>query len=81
MKRTDNYTNLGLATKPNTGDNDVHASTSPFEAMAERHNWLGHSIEQDNFWKGLLAFGITMDTIHKWKSDLQVTLIDHNCYT
>ncbi len=36
----DNYEELGLASKPNTGDNGVHASASPFEAMAERVNWL-----------------------------------------
>jgi len=37
----DNYKTLGLESKPNTGDNGVHASASPFEAMAERANWLG----------------------------------------
>ena len=26
--------------KPNTGDNGVHASASPFEALAERMNWV-----------------------------------------
>ena len=35
------YKALGLTSKPNTGDNGVHASASPFEAMAERANWLG----------------------------------------
>merc|ERR1719265_103147 len=32
---------LGLPGKPNTGDNGVHASASPFEGLAERVNWLG----------------------------------------
>ena len=43
IRRTilDTYTKLGLKTKPNTGDNGVHASASPFEAMAKRANWLG----------------------------------------
>jgi hypothetical protein len=31
---------LGLDYKPNVGDNGVHASASPFEALAERMNWL-----------------------------------------
>jgi nucleoside diphosphate kinase len=31
---------LGLAYEPNTGDNCVHASASPFEGLAERMNWL-----------------------------------------
>ena len=32
---------LGLASQPDVGDNGVHASASPFEALAERMNWLG----------------------------------------
>ena len=32
---------LGLAAEPNTENNGVHASASPFEALAERANWLG----------------------------------------
>merc|ERR1719277_1866625 len=34
------WQSLGLKSEPNTGDNGVHASASPFEAMAERMNWL-----------------------------------------
>jgi len=29
----------GLKYEPNTGDNCVHASASPFEGLAERMNW------------------------------------------
>ena len=36
----DKYQALGLASKPYTGENGVHASASPFEALAERMNWL-----------------------------------------
>ena len=36
---------LGLAAEPDTGDNGVHASASPFEALAERVNWLGANLE------------------------------------
>ena len=32
---------LGLPGQPNTGNNGVHASASPFEGLAERVNWLG----------------------------------------
>ena len=32
---------LGLPAEPNVGDNGVHASASPFEALAERMNWIG----------------------------------------
>jgi hypothetical protein len=31
---------LGMGYEPNTGDNCVHASASPFEGLAERMNWL-----------------------------------------
>lgn len=31
---------LGLAAEPNTSDNCVHASASPFEGLGERMNWL-----------------------------------------
>jgi hypothetical protein len=76
VRRTilDQYKTLGLATKPNTGDNGVHASASPFEALAERANWLGKSIEQDDFGKALLAKNISMKTIMEWAGDAQVSV-------
>lgn len=38
LRRTilDKYEELGLKTVPDVGDNGVHASASPFEALAER---------------------------------------------
>jgi len=66
------YEVLGLQSKPNTGDNGVHASASPFEALAERMNWLGASVEEDTFGKGLLAAGIPKETIQAWTQDPQV---------
>ena len=70
----DEYRKLGLASKPNTGDNGVHASASPFEALAERNNWLGKSIEEDSYGKGLLAAGVPMEVIEKWSGDCQVSV-------
>jgi hypothetical protein len=70
----DNYMVLGLETKPNTGDNGVHSSASPFEAMSEQANWLGTSIESDPFGKGLLAAGIPKATIVEWAQDSQVSV-------
>ena len=32
---------LGLKQEPDTGNNGVHASASPFEGFCERCNWLG----------------------------------------
>ena len=68
----DDYKKLGLKSKPNTGDNGVHASASPFEAMAERNNWLGVPIEKDAFGKGLLAKKIPKKVIKEWAGDSQV---------
>jgi hypothetical protein len=47
----DTYKELGLKSEPNTGDNGVHASASPFEGLAEKINWLGKSAEKDGFGK------------------------------
>lgn len=65
---------MGLKSKPNTGDNGVHASASPFEALAERANWLGANVEEDAFGKGLIAAGASKKTISKWSGDLQVAV-------
>jgi nucleoside diphosphate kinase len=35
---------LGLKAEPDVGDNGVHASASPFEALAERMNWCERSL-------------------------------------
>jgi hypothetical protein len=35
----------------------MHASASPFEALAERLNWCDATIETDAYGKGLLAAG------------------------
>eukprot|EP00045_Choanoeca_perplexa_P004555 m.39084 g.39084 ORF g.39084 m.39084 type:complete len:381 (-) comp12637_c0_seq1:63-1205(-) len=68
----DNYKSLDLAEKPNVGDNGVHASASPFEAMAERVNWVGASLETDGFGKAMLAAGIPRATVDAWSQDPQV---------
>jgi len=70
----DQWQKLGLPAKPDTGDNGVHASASPFEAMAERANWLGADVKEDGFGKGMLAAGIDGKTIAKWSADCQVSV-------
>ena len=56
------WKSLGLTAEPNVGDNGVHASASPFEALAERLNWMGAKLEDDAFGKAMLASGIPKDT-------------------
>mmetsp|Transcript_64637 Transcript_64637/g.127789 ORF Transcript_64637/g.127789 Transcript_64637/m.127789 type:complete len:639 (+) Transcript_64637:93-2009(+) len=67
---------LGLAAKPNVGDNGMHASASPFEAFAERNNWLGVPIKKDGFGASLLATGLSEDLIKEWSVDPQVVKED-----
>jgi len=65
---------LGLASEPNVGDNGVHASASPFEAFAERNNWMGVPIEKDSFGSALLADGVPPKVIKSWSVDPQVKI-------
>lgn len=47
-KVLEQWQTLGLSSEPNVGDNGVHASASPFEALAERINWVGAKAEEDH---------------------------------
>lgn len=67
------WKNLGLSAEPDTGDNAVHASASPFEAFAERANWLGYRADRDPFGKLLLKAGVSRGLIKEWSNDPQVT--------
>jgi len=67
---------LGLPACPDTGDNGVHASASPFEALAERANWLATPIEVDFFGKALLASGVPLSTIQEGCTDPLVNFED-----
>jgi hypothetical protein len=60
---------LGLPKCPDTGDNGVHASASPFEALAERRNWLGVPLTQDYFGKAMLAAGVPLAMLMAWCDD------------
>jgi len=64
---------LGLDSEPNVGDNSLHASASPFEALSERMNWVGAKVEEDSFGASMLAAGISKETIKAWSVDPQLT--------
>lgn len=68
------WQSLGLRAPCDVGDNGVHASASPFEAMAERCNWLRstHSISTDPFGKACIAAGIPESVLKDWSVDPQV---------
>ena len=70
----DEWKGLGLAAEPDTGDNGVHASASPFEGLAERMNWLKQPLETDAFGARLLGAGLTAEMIKEWCVDAQVVL-------
>merc|ERR1719478_1684119 len=65
---------LGLTSEPNVGDNGVHASASPFEAFAERNNWMGVPIGKDSFGAAMLAGRVPMNIIKSWSVDPQVII-------
>jgi nucleoside diphosphate kinase len=68
-----NWKALGLSAQPDVGDNGMHASASPFEAMAERANWLGGDIATDAFGRAAIQVGISKKTLQEWSVDPQVT--------
>jgi len=68
---------LGLEAAPNVGDNGVHASASPFEAMAERVNWLSDKYplaQADPFGAALGQAGVPRKYIADGCVDPQVVL-------
>ena len=67
---------LGLDYEPNVGDNGIHASASPFEAMAERMNWLSTPLASDPFGASLLASKVPEAYITKGCVDPQVGLLE-----
>lgn len=64
-----NWKQLGLSSEPNVGNNGIHASASPFEAMSERMNWLGVALKEDPFGKAMISAGIPEATIKAWSVD------------
>lgn len=67
-----NWESYGLTSVPNVGDNAVHASASPFEALAERMNWLQMDPTTDDFGKLLLSV-LDKTTLDEWSKDPAVT--------
>eukprot|EP00933_Yihiella_yeosuensis_P055054 TRINITY_DN536_c0_g1_i1.p1 TRINITY_DN536_c0_g1~~TRINITY_DN536_c0_g1_i1.p1 ORF type:complete len:334 (+),score=115.92 TRINITY_DN536_c0_g1_i1:69-1070(+) len=65
---------LGLKSEPNVGDNGVHASASPFEAMAERMNWLETPCRKDAFCRAMVNAGIKEAIVNQWSVDPQVKI-------
>lgn len=63
------WKSLGLASEPNTGNNGLHASASPFEALSERSNWLGVPLAQDHFGRAMLASGLPLEKVKAWCED------------
>lgn len=56
------------------GNNVIHASASPYEAMGERITWLGaddqaKAVEGDPLWGALSAAGVTLAQFGKWQAE------------
>ena len=71
------WKDLGLAAEPNTGDNGVHASASPFEGLSERMNWLQAELRSDIFGGALLREGLSDACVKSWCRD-PVLITDKN---
>lgn len=69
-----NWEKLGLAKQPDTGDNGVHASASPYEGLAEHMNWLKMKPENCAFGQTMMKCGISAETISAWSTDPQVVI-------
>lgn len=65
---------LGLKGKPWIGENGIHASASPFEALVERCNWLAQPLSEDIFGSQLLDAGISEEMLEAWRLDPQVVI-------
>jgi len=65
---------LGLPSQPNTGDNGVHGSASPYEGLSELMNWMGKPIDQCAFGQTMMKSGIKESTIKEWTTDPQVVI-------
>ena len=59
----------GLTQVPDKSNNAVHASASPLEGLAEKSNWLGKKVEDEQFGRALLANGVSAETIKDWSVD------------
>lgn len=66
-----NWEKYGLKSIPNIGDNAVHASASPFEALSEKMNWIGVNPKDDAFGKQVLSI-LDEKTLIEWGRDKQV---------
>lgn len=60
---------LGLPKQPHGGDNGVHASASPIEALHERRIWLGRTLSSDPFALRAVAAGVTVETLEYFCSN------------
>ena len=66
---------LGLPAEPYAGDNGIHASAGPFEALVERANWLGADVAADPFGEALLGLdGIDAARVDAWSADPRVSI-------
>mmetsp|Transcript_154210 Transcript_154210/g.287492 ORF Transcript_154210/g.287492 Transcript_154210/m.287492 type:complete len:319 (-) Transcript_154210:279-1235(-) len=70
------WSELGLKSAPNKGDNGVHASASPFEGLAEEMNWLGTDLSTHPLGSALVVEGVPETRIKEWSTDPQVKLED-----
>eukprot|EP00435_Cladocopium_sp_Y103_P058587 s740_g20.t1 len=65
---------LGLSTQPHVGDNVIHGSASPLEALTEKMTWLGRSFADDPFGQLLKDKGISQKNVETWQQNPTVEM-------
>merc|ERR1711924_397710 len=65
----DQWRTLDLHAQPSKGENGVHGSASPIEALFERANWLQQDMAADVYGESLVAAGIPVATLQEWSGD------------
>lgn len=63
---------LKLDARPDYGNNGVHASAGPIEALRERSIWFEVDLKKDAFVQSLLKKGMSMDKVTQLMDDIKV---------
>lgn len=70
---------LGLKAQPHVGDNVIHGSASPLEALTEKMTWLGDEFANDAFGKLLKEQGVNEELLAKWQQNPTVEMNGRKC--
>ena len=70
---------LGLKAQPHVGENVIHGSASPLEALTEKMTWLGDEFANDAFGKLLKDEGVNEELLAEWQQNPTVEMNGRKC--